>query len=129
MLVYATGYKVTFPFFKEDFFNVEQTNDLQLYRRVVHPDFSGLYFVGLVQPLGAVMPLAETQAIWIARLLRGECRLPDRATMLRSINEEAAKNRRRYKQSSDRLSPRHTLQVDFYPYKQSLEREMKAMRV
>lgn len=124
MIVYATGYKVTFPFFNEGFFNVEQTNDLQLYRRVVHPDFSGLYFVGLVQPLGAIMPLAETQAIWLAKLIRGECRLPDRAAMLRSIDKEAAKNRRRYKQSA-----RHTLQVDFYPYQQSLEREMKTMRV
>lgn len=91
---------------------------------MVHPDFSGLYFVGLVQPLGAIMPLAETQAIWLAKLIRGECRLPDRATMLDSINGEAAKNRRRYKQSA-----RHTLQVDFYPYQQSIEREMKAMRV
>lgn len=123
MIVYATGYKVTFPFFKEGFFNVEQTNDLQLYRRVVHPDFLGLYFVGLVQPLGAIMPLAETQAIWIAKLIRGECRLPDQVTMLRSIDEEAAKNRRRYKQSA-----RHTLQVDFHPYKQSIEREIKRMR-
>ncbi len=128
MIVYATGYKVTFPFFKEGFFNVEHTNDLQLYRRVVHPDFPGLYFVGLVQPLGAIMPLAETQAVWLAKLIRGECRLPDRAAMLRSIDEEAAKNHRRYNPSGNRLSPRHTLQVDFYPYKQSIEREMKAMR-
>lgn len=123
MIVYATGYKVSFPFFKDGFFNVEQTNDLQLYQRVVHPDFSGLYFVGLVQPLGAIMPLAETQAVWLAKLIRGECRLPDRAAMLRSITDEAAKNRRRYKQSA-----RHTLQVDFHPYKQSIEREMKTMR-
>ena len=124
MIIYATGYKVSFPFFKEGFFNVEQTNDLQLYRRVVHPDFAGLYFVGLVQPLGAIMPLAEMQGVWLAKLIKNEVRLPDRATMLRSIEQEADKNRRRYKQSA-----RHTLQVDFYPYKQSLEREMKRMRV
>jgi uncharacterized NAD(P)/FAD-binding protein YdhS len=124
MIVYATGYKVSFPFFRDGFFNVEQTNDLQLYRRVVHPDFSGLYFVGLVQPLGAIMPLAETQAIWLAKLIGGEVRLPDRATMLRSIEQEALKVSRRYKKSA-----RHTLQVDFYPYKQSLEHEMKVMLV
>lgn len=128
MIVYATGYKVTFPFFKEGFFNVEQTNDLQLYRRVVHPDFSGLYFVGLVQPLGAIMPLAETQGIWITKLIRGECRLPSPAAMLRAIDDETAKNRRRYNQPGNQLSPRHTLQVDFHPYKKSIEREMKTMR-
>ncbi|GAA4446301.1 NAD(P)-binding domain-containing protein [Nibrella saemangeumensis] len=120
MIIYATGYKVSFPFFKNGFFNVEQTNDLQLYQRVVHPDFPGLYFLGLVQPLGAIMPLAELQARWIAKLITGECRLPDRDTMLASIQAEAARNKRRYKQSA-----RHTLQVDFFPYKQSLEQAMR----
>ena len=123
MIVYATGYKVTFPFFGDDFFNVEQTNDLQLYGRVVHPDFAGLYFVGLLQPLGAIMPLAELQAVWIAKLIKNEVRLPDRATMLRSIAQEADKNRRRYRQSA-----RHTLQVDFHAYKQRIERELKRGR-
>lgn len=123
LIIYATGYKVTFPFFRADFFNVEQTNDLQLYRRVVHPDFAGLYFLGLVQPLGAVMPLAETQSIWLAKLINGQCHLPDHDTMLRSIRDESLKNKRRYK-----TSVRHTLQVDFHPYKQSLEREMRRNR-
>ena len=124
MIVYATGYKVTFPFFTDGFFNVEQTNDLQLYRRVVHPDFAGLYFVGLVQPLGAIMPLAETQAVWLTKLIKNEVRLPDRTAMLRSIKQESAKVRRRYRQSA-----RHTLQVDFHPYQQSIEREMRRMKI
>jgi len=123
MIVYATGYKVTFPFFRDDFFNVEQTNDLQLYRRVVHPDFTGLYFVGLVQPLGAIMPLAEIQAVWLAKLIKDEVCLPNRVTMLQSIDAETAKVRRRYQQSA-----RHTLQVDFHPYRQSIEREMRTMQ-
>ena len=120
MIIYATGYKVTFPFFAPDFINVESSNNLQLYRRVVHPDFQGLYFQGLVQPLGAIMPLAEMQANWIARLITGECRLPDRNTMLKAIKYEATQNLQRYTRSE-----RHTLQVDFYPYKASLEREIK----
>ncbi|MBO0951966.1 flavin-containing monooxygenase [Fibrella forsythiae] len=120
MIVYATGYSVSFPFFKSGFINVEANNDLQLYRRVVHPDFPGLYFQGLVQPLGAIMPLAEAQANWIAGLIAGACRLPDRATMLRSIRQEARRNSRRYKPSA-----RHTLQVDFHPYKRSIEKELR----
>lgn len=120
MVIYATGYKVTFPFFEPDFINVEAHNDLQLYRRVVHPDFVGLYFQGLVQPLGAIMPLAETQANWIAKLITGECRLPDRATMLHAIRHDAEQNLRRYNHSA-----RHTLQVDFHPYQESIEREVK----
>lgn len=123
MIIYATGYKVTFPFFRDDFFNVEQTNDLQLYHRVVHPDFAGLYFLGLLQPLGAIMPLAEIQSVWLTRLIEGTCRLPDRGQMLRSIREEVQNNARRYKSSA-----RHTLQVDFHPYKQCIERELRRMK-
>ncbi|RYF67534.1 MAG: NAD(P)/FAD-dependent oxidoreductase, partial [Cytophagaceae bacterium] len=75
---------------------------------------------GLVQPLGAIMPLAETQANWIAKLIAGTCRLPDRATMLNSIQQEARRNNQRYKPSA-----RHTLQVDFHPYKRSIEKELQ----
>lgn len=120
MIVYATGYKVSFPFFDDNFFNVEQTNDLQLYQRVVHPDFPGLYFLGLIQPLGAIMPLAEKQSMWLAKLIRGECHLPEKTQMIRSIQASAAQNNRRYTPSF-----RHTMEVDFYPYRQSIEREMR----
>ncbi len=117
LIIYATGYKVTFPFFAPDFINVEATNDLQLYRRVVHPDYPGLYFLGLVQPLGAIMPLAELQSKWVAKLIAGSCRLPTREAMLNDIVTEDNKVRRRYNRSA-----RHTLQVDFHPYWQSIER-------
>jgi len=120
LVIFATGYRVSFPFFRQDFFDVEESNDLQLYRRVIHPDYPGLYFLGLLQPLGAIMPLAEIQAIWISRLIQGFCRLPDRQMMVQAIDEEARRNRRRYIQSA-----RHTLQVDFHQYKQTIEREMK----
>jgi dimethylaniline monooxygenase (N-oxide forming) len=118
-IVYATGYKVSFPFFADDFLNVETSNDLQLYRRVVHPDFPGLYFVGLLQPLGAIMPLAEIQSRWIAELIAERCRLPAKNIMQQAINQEANQNKRRYTQSA-----RHTLQVDFHPYRQRIEREI-----
>jgi len=120
MIIYATGYKVTFPFFAPEFINVEATNDLQLYRRVVHPDHSSLYFLGLVQPLGAIMPLAELQSKWVAKLIAGNCRLPSRETMIQSIETEDNKVRRRYNRSA-----RHTLQVDFHPYWESIEREIR----
>ena len=40
------------------------------------PDHPGLYFIGLVQPLGAIMPLAEEQAHWVADLIAGDGRPP-----------------------------------------------------
>ncbi len=120
MIVYATGYKVTFPFLKDQSFNVSETNDFRLYKKVVHPDFQGLFFLALIQPLGAIMPLAEVQSQWIAKILKGESKLPNKDEMLKSIQEDKQAMAKRYKES-----PRHTLQVDFHPYKESIEREMR----
>jgi cation diffusion facilitator CzcD-associated flavoprotein CzcO len=120
LIIYATGYKVTFPFLKEHAFDVSETNDFRLYKKVIHPDYQGLYFLALVQPLGAIMPLAEIQSKWIAKILKGESKLPSRDVMLKSIQEDKQAMIKRYKES-----PRHTLQVDFHPYKESIEKEMQ----
>ncbi len=120
MIVYATGYKVTFPFLKDQSFNVSETNDFRLYKKVVHPDYQGLFFLALIQPLGAIMPLAEVQSKWIAKILTQQTKLPNKAEMLKSIEEDKQTMAKRYK-----ASPRHTLQVDFHPYKESIEREMR----
>ena len=120
MIIYATGYKVTFPFLKNQSFDVSETNDFRLYKKVIHPDFPGLFFLALIQPLGAIMPLAEVQSKWIAKILKGETKLPNKEEMIKSIQEDKQAMAKRYKES-----PRHTLQVDFHPYKESIEREMK----
>lgn len=121
MIIYATGYKVTFPFLKHYAeFDVEETNDIRLYKKVVHPDYKNLFFLALIQPLGAIMPLAEIQAKWVAKIIQGESKLPTKELMLKSIEEDKQKLAKRYKQT-----PRHTLQVDFFTYKESIEKEMK----
>ena len=75
MIVWCTGYKVTFPFFDEGFIAAPD-NDLPLYKRVFKPGIDNLAFLALLQPLGATMPLAEAQGRWIAAYLRGEYHLP-----------------------------------------------------
>lgn len=123
VIIYATGYKVSFPFFDSAFISAKD-NQLGLYHFVVHPDHEHLYFIGLIQPLGAVMPLAELQAKWVAKLITGQVKLPSVSEMHKKIKRSLAKMSKRY---IDR--PRHTLQVDVYPYTATLNREMKKMRV
>ena len=77
-IVYCTGYKISFPFFDHDLLDPSEDNRIELYRRVVHPDLHGLYFIGLVQPLYAIMPIAERQSEWIADVLEGTVELPGR---------------------------------------------------
>jgi dimethylaniline monooxygenase (N-oxide forming) len=120
VIVWCTGYKVTFPFFDTSFVSA-QGNDLPLFFRVFHPTFTQLAFVGLLQPLGAIMPLAEAQGKWLAKYLRGEYALPDRAAMDRVIEADRSAMFARYVPSK-----RHMMQVDFDDYLHDLAREVQA---
>jgi len=117
LVIYCTGYKITFPFFDPELLEAPD-NRIPLYRRVVHPGLPGLYFIGLVQPLGAIMPIAEAQSEWVADLLEGRVELPDRERMRRVIEREDERMARRYV-----ASKRHTIQVDFEPYMRTIRRE------
>ena len=50
-IVYCTGYRISFPFFDRALLDRPDDNRIELYRRVVHPDLDGLFFIGLIQPL------------------------------------------------------------------------------
>ena len=121
-IVWCTGYRITFPFLSEEVMEVRD-NVVPLYRRVAHPERPGLYFIGLVQPLGAIMPLAEAQSEWIADVIEGKAELPDPDRMHREIEREHERMRKRYV-----ASKRHTIQVDFYPYLRQLQKERKRRR-
>jgi dimethylaniline monooxygenase (N-oxide forming) len=122
VVVYATGYKVAFPFLDESAVRAED-NHIDLYRRVVSPEHPGLYFVGLIQPLGAVMPLAEQQAHWVADLIAGDVTLPSAGEMRAQIAAYDAALRKRYV-----ASKRHTIQVDAHTYRAEIERERRTRR-
>jgi hypothetical protein len=78
---------------------------------VFKPEVPNVFFVGLTQPWGAIMPLSEIQAKWIASYLRGEYALPSGAEMHRHMDREAQRMARRYVKSK-----RHTMQVEARDY-------------
>ncbi|HEU0249489.1 MAG TPA: NAD(P)-binding domain-containing protein [Solirubrobacteraceae bacterium] len=119
VVVYCTGYKISFPFFDEDFLAAPD-NHIELFRRVFHPDISGLYFIGLLQPLGAIMPLAEAQSAWVGDYLRGEYELPSQSELRADVARDQAAMRKRYV-----ASKRHTIQVDFDDYLYALNAERR----
>jgi hypothetical protein len=110
---------MTFPFFDPEVISAPD-NRLPLYRRVVSIERPGLYFIGFIQPLGPIMPLAEAQAEWVADLLGGRASLPAPAAMRKEVEAEEAKMRKRFV-----ASKRHTVEVDFYPYLREIRRERK----
>ena len=119
LVVYCTGYKISFPFFDPDLVSA-QDNRLPLYRRVASVEHPGLYFIGFIQPLGPIMPIAEAQSEWVADLIAGRATLPPATEMREQISAEEAKQAKRFV-----ASKRHTVEVDFYPYLREIRRARK----
>ena len=97
------------------------SNDLPLFQRVIKPGIDNLFFIGLLQPLGAIMPLAEAQARWICAYLKGDSPLPSVPEMEKRMHRDREKMFKRYTKSK-----RHTMQVDFREYREGIKHEIKA---
>jgi thioredoxin reductase len=123
VVIYATGYRVSFPFLDEGFLpaleagGVATDNRLPLYLHVVPPERGGVYFLGLIQPLGAIPPLAEAQAEWVADLVQVIARPPSPDQMRAAIDGSERCLRSRFVESS-----RHTMEVDYHPYLRAIRR-------
>ncbi len=122
IVVYCTGYKITFPFLDADVISAED-NRVRLYKRMLHPDHRGLYFPGLIQPLGAIMPVAERQGVLIGEDLRGHYEPPSHADMEADVDDHEARMKKRYV-----ASKRHTIQVDQEAYMREIAKEIEAGR-
>lgn len=117
VIVWCTGYRVSFPFFDDGLLPLNG-NDLPLWERMMRPGIPDLFFIGLCQPLGAIMPVAEAQAKLIGDHLLGQVAFPAPAEMEKAMEKERRAMFRRYADGS----PRHTMQVDFGPYLWRLQR-------
>ncbi|MBS0298689.1 MAG: NAD(P)-binding domain-containing protein [Proteobacteria bacterium] len=113
IIIAATGYKISFPFFPADFINWQDEAHIPLYLRIFHPDHPSLFFIGLIQPQGCIWTLTEVQSRLIAQLLSGKTRLP--AGWREQAVAEGAYWTRQFI-----TRPRHALEVQYYPYLQQL---------
>lgn len=120
VVVFCTGYSMAMPFLDPEVLDPRGDNRVRLYQRVFHPEVPGLSVVGLVQPLGAVMPLAEEQARLVAAQLTGAYALPGAQEMQEEMDRYEAWLARRFVRSA-----RHTVEVDFDDYRRALRRERR----
>ena len=119
-IIYATGYKTSFPFIDRKMFDI-QDGKVMLYRRMVPPGLPGLYMVGLVQPIGPTIPLVEMQAHWLAGVLSGDIALPNLAEMEKEVRQHQQHIDRQYVGSA-----RYTLEVDYRQYANQLKQDRVA---
>jgi cation diffusion facilitator CzcD-associated flavoprotein CzcO len=121
-IVYATGYRITFPFFDPEFLSAPE-NRLPLYKRIFVPGIDDLALVGFAQTIPTLFPFVELQSKLVARYAGGDYALPSVAEMERTIEEDVAK----HGQFAER--PRHTMQIDWYVYEHDIwQREIPAGR-
>lgn len=118
-IIYATGYKISFPFFDDDFLGFKD-NDIALYQRMLHPNHNNLLFIGLVQPLCSILPIAELQARWMGQYMSGLYHPPQRDKMLASSQKLHQKMKEKYVKSR-----RHTIQIDCMAYSRALSKDLK----
>lgn len=121
-VILATGYQIKFPFLPKDVVSVVD-NQVQLYKYVFPPQLKhpSLAIIGLIQPVGAIFPIAEMQSRWMAELLSEKRSLPSEEAMFENIRKKREYMRRRYVSS-----PRHTIQVDWINYMDELANQIDA---
>ena len=121
LVVYCTGYKVTFPFFDPGLISAPD-NDLPLFRRVFHPDLAGVYFVGAAAAARRDHA-ARRRAVGVDRRppRPAATRCPAGPPCWRTWSASARRMFKRYV-----ASQRHTMQVDFDDYLHALAKERAA---
>ncbi|KAL3249734.1 hypothetical protein MRX96_055932 [Rhipicephalus microplus] len=121
-VILATGYQIKFPFLPKDVVSVVD-NQVQLYKYVFPPHLRHptLALIGLIQPVGAIFPIAELQSRWLAELLANKRSLPSEKAMYENIRKKSESMRHRYV-----ASPRHTIQVDWINYMDELASQIGA---
>ena len=121
-IIYATGYNIVFPFFDKNFIAAPD-NSIPLYQRIFEPKIDNLAFIALVQPVCAMMPIAELQSNLVADYITGVYHLPQADNMVKSMNEYD-----KFMKDNYTASQSHTIQIDCPEYSYLIQEETKRGR-
>jgi hypothetical protein len=121
IVVFATGYKMTFPFFSDPDLQPDAQHRFPLFKRMVKPGIDNLFFMGLAQSSPTIVNLAEQQSRLVAACMTGRYALPSEEHMRTVIDADDKASLAQYYDA-----PRHTIQIDFARYVINLNRELKA---
>jgi cation diffusion facilitator CzcD-associated flavoprotein CzcO len=120
VIIWATGYKISFPFFDQKEFQADNENRVSLFKRLLLPDVPNLFFIGLAQALPTLVNFAEQQSKFVVAYIKGDYAPPPREEMVATMAADDE-----YYLSKYYRSPRHTIQLHFYHYAQQLQKEIE----
>ncbi|KAA0115280.1 NAD(P)/FAD-dependent oxidoreductase [Mycolicibacterium sp. P9-22] len=114
VIIYATGYNITFPFFEPDLISAPE-NQIRLYKRMFKPGLDDLVFIGFAQAIPTLFPFVECQSRLLAAYAAGRYALPGADEMERVID---ADQQLHAGHCTNRA--RHTQQVDYFYYEHDI---------
>ncbi len=117
-LIAATGYEIDLDFVPPEILAIKD-NGLDLYMRIVPPDWRGLYFLAFFNSDTALNWICEGQTRWLREYEAGRAAFPDKAGMTDEIEARKAWVRTNFKDT-----PRHAIEVEHLPYFADLRRTM-----
>ena len=118
LIVYATGFRIVFPFMDHALLNWRQGYP-SLYLNVFHPTYDNLFVVGLIQPDSGQWGLEDRQARAIARFIQRQDQGSPKARRFRELKRQGQENYGggvRYKEST-----RHYVEVEHHSYRKRLD--------
>ncbi|CAD5220130.1 unnamed protein product [Bursaphelenchus okinawaensis] len=117
-VILSTGYSFGFPLAEGGRLIPVRENRVDLYK-LMYPlptaKWNNVAVIGLIQPIGSIMPISEQQCRLFFHALTGHTKLPSEGGMIDDINLRKAKMEQRYVNSR-----RHTIQVDYEDYMDEL---------
>ena len=120
VIVWATGYDISFPFFDDPAFTADSDNrPPPLFKRIMQPGVPDLFYMGLAQPLPTLVNFAEQQSKLVAAYLAGQYAPPPEDEMRRIITADED-----YYTGQYYAARRHTIQLDFDHYVRALNKEL-----
>jgi dimethylaniline monooxygenase (N-oxide forming) len=124
VVVFATGYRVNFPFLPE---RLGRGDGMQfpLYRRILSPYADGLAFIGILEPGPGLPGVVARQSEWLGEALANRLAIPRRDRMWRAID---AGGERRSQRQFGSIGP-HALLCNRHAYVAMLKRDLRRARI
>ena len=86
---FCTGYSTVFPFFKSNELSPWiSDNRISLYKKIFHPKYPSLSFIGQIETLGPIIAITEIQSRLMAKVFAGKFQLPEVDKMIEDVEED-----------------------------------------
>lgn len=125
LIVFATGYKLSFPFLGPDSHLVDASGRPNLFLNAFHRQRDDLFVSGLIQPDSGIWGLADLQCRIMANYCRALDRDPPSVAWFKKLKSHAQIDLGHGVKYVN--TPRHALEVEYYSYRKRLRKILQRM--